>query len=538
MEAVAAFRRSLALAPGDAQVHVNLGAALHAAGRSDEAIAAYQQAIAIKDDDPRAYNNLGMTLQEMGRLDEATAALGRAIALAPNLAEAHNNLGNALKQAGRYDEAIAALSRAIALAPNLAEAHNNLGGAFWVTGRLDESLACFRRALALKPDYAAAASTVLVILYFHPDYDAQAILAEHRRWDAQFAAPLAHSIPPHRNDPSPDRRLRIGYVSPDWPSPPARFILPLLKSHDRTKFEIFFYSLSSVPAAPAGGCRAWADAWRETHGHSDLEVTETIRQDRIDILVDLYMHSDSNRMRVFARKSAPVQVTYLAYCGTTGLRAMDYRLTDPFLDPTPATDRRLQRALGPPAALLLVLRAQGRNAARWCAAGPEKRLRHLGLPEYLFEDQPAALAALGQDSFKPFPARDWFLHPHPGTHRESVLAVLQEDGIAPDRVAFVAYAPFREYIARYHDLDLCLDPFPYGGGTTTLRRALTWMGVPVVTPGGPYRSGPWRCELDVEHRYARADCPDSPRSTYGSRWISPPTSPRLAHLGATPTGSG
>ncbi len=274
-----------------------------------------------------------MTLQEMGRFDAAIAALGRAIALDLNLAEAHNNLGNALREAGRLDEAIVALGRAVALAPGLAEAHNNLGNTLCQMGRLDESLACFRRAVALKPDYVAAASSLLVFVHVQPDYDAQMILAEHRRWNEQFAAPLARSIPPHRNDPSPDRRLRIGYVSPDWPSPAGRFLRPLLECHDRTKFEIVFYSLSRVPEETTGRCCAAADAWRGTSGRSDLEVTHAIRQDKIDILVDLYMHSPSNRMGVFARKPAPVQVAYLAYCTTTGLGTMDYRLTDPYLDP-------------------------------------------------------------------------------------------------------------------------------------------------------------------------------------------------------------
>ena len=235
---------------------------------------------------------------------------------------------------GRLDEAIAAYHRAIALRPDYAEAHNNLGNALKDQGRLDEALACFRRAVELKPDFSAAASNLVYSLHYHPDHDAQAILAEHRRWEAQFAAPLARLILPHTNEPSPDRRLKIGYVSPDFRDHVVGHnLLPLFREHDHRQFEIVCYADVIRPDALTRRFQDHADVWRDVLGRTDDQVAQLVREDRIDILVDLTLHTAYNRLLVFARKPAPVQVSFAGYPGTTGLSAIEYRLTDPYLDP-------------------------------------------------------------------------------------------------------------------------------------------------------------------------------------------------------------
>ena len=178
-----------------------------------------------------------------------------------------------LRDQGRLDEAIAACKRAIALKPDLAEAHNNLGNALKDQGRLDEALACFRRAVELKPAYSTAASNLVYSLHFHPDYDAQAILAEHRRWDAQFAAPLARLILPHTNEASPDRRLKIGYVSPDFREHVVGHnLLPLFREHDHRQFEIFCYADVIRADALTRRFQGHADVWRDVLGRTDDQV--------------------------------------------------------------------------------------------------------------------------------------------------------------------------------------------------------------------------------------------------------------------------
>ena len=202
---------------------------------------------------------------------------------------------------GRPDEAIAACNRAIALQPDLAEAHNNLGNALKDQGRLDEALACFRRAVELKPVYSGAASNLVYNLHFHPDHDAAAILAEHRRWDAQFAAPLARLVRPHTNQASPDRRLKIGYVSPDFRDHVVGHnLLPLFREHDHGRFEIFCYADVIRPDALTRRLQCHADAWRDVVGRSDDQVAQLVREDGIDVLVDLTLHMAYNRLLVFA----------------------------------------------------------------------------------------------------------------------------------------------------------------------------------------------------------------------------------------------
>ena len=189
--------------------------------------------------------------------------------------------------------------------PSFAAAYNNLGNILKFQGLLDEAIACFEKVLELEPVSPAAHCNLVYTLYFRPDQDAKAFFAEHRRWNRQHAEPLAKFIQPHVNEPSGERRLRIGYLSPDFSQHPVgRFLLPLLEAHDHDHFEIFCYSSLNFPDALTGLCRNHADVWREVHGLTDEHVASILRQDRIDILVDLTMHMSNSRLLVFARKPA------------------------------------------------------------------------------------------------------------------------------------------------------------------------------------------------------------------------------------------
>ena len=228
-------------------------------------------------------------------------------------------------------------------------------------------------------------------------------------------------------------------------------------------------------------CRAHADVWRDVLGLSDEQVADTIRQDRIDILVDLTMHMANNRLLVFARKPAPVQVTYLAYCGTTGLGTMDYRLTDPYLDP-PGQDERFycEQSVRLP-------------ETYWCYRPPIETPPVNALPALeaghvsfgclnnFCKVTPPALAAWSR-LLQAVPGSRLLLHAHAGSHRDRVRGFLAEQGISAERLAFVDFLPTAEYFGVYQRIDVALDPFPYGGGTTTCDAL--WMGVPVVSLAG------------------------------------------------------
>jgi predicted O-linked N-acetylglucosamine transferase (SPINDLY family) len=471
--------RAIGLKGDDAAFHSNLGIAFKDQGKLDEAIACYRRALELQPGYAEAHHNLGNALRVQGKLDEAIAAYRRVLELKPDLAEAHNSLGAAFQDQGKLDEAIACCRRALELKPGYAGAHNNLGLALKDQGKLDEAVACYRRALELRPELVRVHSSLLYTLHYCPGYDAQAIYEEHRRWNLQHAEPLAQLIQPHLNDRDPNRRLRIGYVSPDFRNHPLPIIAgPLFRAHNHQDFEIYCYSDVVCPDGITASFRSSADVWRNIVGLTDEQVAERIRQDRIDILVDLCMHMAHSRLLVFARKPAPLQVCWFAYPGTTGLGTIDYRLTDPYLDPPGLNDRHYsERSVRLPDTF-------------WCydPMGAEPAVNDLPAREKghvvfgclnNFCKVNAAVLSLWARVLRAVDGSRLMMLAKEGSHRQHTLGLLEQEGVASDRVTFVALQPRLRYLELYHDIDLGLDTFPYNGHTTSLDSF--WMGVPVVT---------------------------------------------------------
>jgi predicted O-linked N-acetylglucosamine transferase (SPINDLY family) len=478
-QSIAAFRQAVALKSDFPEACNNLGNALMDKGRLDEAIASFRQAIALRSDYAEAYSNLGNALNGNGQIDEAITIFRRGICLNPRLPGAHSNLANALMDKGQLDEAIAACRQAIALDPKLSEAYNSLGSMMKSAGQLTEAIAAFRQAIALKSIYLEAHSNLLLTLHYDPDNDVRRISQENRLWNRQYAEPLKQYIQPHANDRSPERKLRIGYVSPDLREHSVgRFLLPLLANHDKSQVEVFAYAQVLVPDAMTGRLRSHADAWRSIVGLSDAQAADLIRQDQIDILIDLAMHTANNRLLVFARKPAPVQATYLAYCSTTGLETIDYRLSDPCLDP-PGQDESCysERTIRLPESYWCYEPTLPTPEVGPLPAAAAGSITFGCLNNFCKVSEPvlAAWAAL----LREMPNSRLLLHAHEGSHRERLQQRLQREGIEPTRVRFAGMKPVREYFDLYSQIDIALDTFPYCGGTTTCDAL--WMGVPVVS---------------------------------------------------------
>ncbi|MGD1278717.1 MAG: tetratricopeptide repeat protein [Tepidisphaeraceae bacterium] len=476
-----AYGRAARLSPHDAELPFNLGNALYEAGRCEEAIAAYRQAVALRPDYAEAHLNLGSALHKAGKVAEATEHLRRALALRPADATAAYNLGNNLRDQQRYDEAIAAFGQALAARPDHADAQNNLAGTLKDVGDLDGSLAAYDRTIALCPDSAALHSSRLYTLYFHPGYDAAAILAEHRAWNDRHAKPLAVQIRRHENDRSPDRRLRIGYVSADFRTHPVGLCFePLLEQHDHRPFEIICFS--NVPRADAVTARMQkhADQWLEIFGQSDQEVAELVRQKQIDILVDLSLHMAHNRMLVFARKPAPVQVTYLGYPGTTGLSTVDYRLGDSYIDPPGTEQFHSEKTIRLPRTYLCWRFNGGEQAV-----GPLPALQNgyvtFGSLNNFAKVTPPVLETWGKLLSVVKDSRLILRCPQ-GQAADHVCRALGRYGVDPRRLDLVGHLSWEQYVSLYQYQDIGLDPFPYPGHTTSCDSM--WMGVPVVTLTG------------------------------------------------------
>jgi predicted O-linked N-acetylglucosamine transferase (SPINDLY family) len=447
------------------------------AGRWDAARTLYLRLLEGGADYPEVRYNLGIVCRKSGRLPEAVDAYRRALELRPEFPEAENNLGNLLRLLWRLDEAAASFRRAVALRPGYAEAWNNLGATLKNLGLIDEAIPCLERAVELRPDNAAFHSNYLNALQFQPGRDRSALFREQLRWGERHGARSAGSVPTHDNDRSPDRRLRVGYVSPVFCEHcQSFFTVPLFSHHDRSSVEIFGYSDAASPDGVTERLRGLADCWRPTSGLSDEDLALRIRADRIDILVDLMLHLAPNQLAVFARRPAPVQVSWLGYPGGTGLSAIGWRLTDPWLDPPDLPADSVERPVRLPDTF-------------WCydplTEVPVGELPSLRTGRVTFgclnnfSKVNGSVLDLWSRVLRALPECRLVLLAPSG---ESRVRVLRNLGVEPERIDFVDFQPRERYLRTYDRIDLCLDTFPYNGHTTSLDA--TWMGVPVVTLAG------------------------------------------------------
>ncbi len=481
-EAERGYREILHVQPGHADSLHLLGVLALQTGNPEPALELIQRAVALRPDGAVYRNNLGQVLERLGRIEDAARAYEAAIELDPLDAEPVNNLGRLLERQERLADAETHYRRAIKLNSQYAEPQINLGNVLKDRGELDGAIAAYLRATELRPDLSVLHSNLLLTLHYHPDYSPADIAHEHRQWAERHAVPLAAAQHPHKNDPKPERRLRIAYMSPDFREHPvARFILPLLENHDREQFEVFAYHDIARQDEVTKLIRKHVDQWRDIADLTDELVADRIRTDGIDILVDLTAHSGRNRLLVFARKPAPVQLTYLAYCSTTGVDAIDYRLTDRFLDPPEEdTSHYSERSIRLP-------------DCYWCYSRPPlpaDRLpsseRRTGPPTFgclnNFAKVTDPTLELWMKLLQRVPESRLLLYARSEQHRERVRRFMQRADVAESRVAFVGRQPFEDYLETYRDIDVALDPIPFGGGTTTCDAL--WMGAPVVTLAG------------------------------------------------------
>jgi predicted O-linked N-acetylglucosamine transferase (SPINDLY family) len=478
-EAIAVFTRALQIQPDFPEAQNNLGTALRACGQIKDAIAAYQRAVAIRPEYPEALNNLAGAVRADGRLEEAIEIYRKAIALRPNYVEAWDNLGHALRTNKQFDEAIAAYRHVLTLRPNAAGTLTTLGDTLKDVGLLDEAIDCYRKSLSINPD-SRTGENLLYTLHYQTD-DPALLWQEHLHWNQAFALPLAPVAPAYANDPNPDRRLRIGYVSPDFRAHcQALFTVPLFSHHDRSQFEIFCYANVEQPDTTTAQIKPYADQWRDIVKLTDQHAADLIRADRIDILADLTLHMGHSRPLVFARKPAPVQVTWLGYPSTTGLTAIDYRLSDPHLDPSTDDERfysektvRLPETFWCYDPLITGLPVNDLPALKDGRVTFGCLNNFCKITEGTLDLWAKVLASTT--------SRLIVLAP-PGASRDRISGGLSRRGIEPGRIEFIEFQPREKYLALYHQIDVCLDTIPYPGHTTTIDAI--WMGVPVVNLPG------------------------------------------------------
>ncbi len=423
------------------------------------------------------FKALGVMLQPLGRPQEALAAKQRAAELLPRDPEAHCNLGMALQDQGRLAEAEAALLRALALQPDYREAHNNLALTYQKQGRLDEALDQFRRALALDPGHEDIHGNMLFTLNYHPDLSAEQIFAAYRAYDRRFGLPLRSTWQAFANPRTAARRLRVGYVSPDFRRHACRhFLEPLLAAHDKAVVEVFAYAELAREDEVTQRYKALVDHWVPTRGASDAALAERIRADGIDILVDLAGHTAGNRLGVFARKPAPVSLTWMGYGSTTGLGAIDHYLADAANAPAGSEHLfaetpwhlpvgwvfRPAEGMGEPGPL--PARANGHVTLGTLTRSVRINHHMLRVWSAILQRLPQARLVVDSGSFGDPAAQ------------AALVARFAAHGIAAERLQIGHHSPPWDLM---RGIDITLDCFPHNSGTTLFESL--YMGIPFVT---------------------------------------------------------
>ncbi len=486
-EAVTCFRRALELKPDFAEAHCNLGHALHRQGQVDDAIASYRRAVEGKPDYFEAYSNLGGLLLSQSKLEDAVRCYQRAVELRPELAKAHCDLGTAHKERGHLELAAGCYQRALELDPASTAAHCNLGVAHHNQGQMEQAIACFRKALEVNPDYVLAHHNLLFALQYCQGVSLAELAAAHAEFDRQHAAPLAaHLAPPSIVPGSTPRRL--GFVSADFGRHPVGyFLVGVLEQLRGGPWETVCYSDRLRRDDLTERLHAAVTEWHEVSELSDAQLAEQIRSDRIDILFDLAGHTRRNRLLMFARKPAPVQITWAGYASTTGLGAMDYILADRYEIPVDAEPYYQERVLRMPDGYVCYTPP---SIAPTVTPLPALTTGNITLGCF---NNPAKVTPLTIDLWitilRRLPEARLVLK-YQGWNDPAVVRRVGEQftaAIGPGRVEFLGQSSHIGLLAEYQRIDLALDPLPYTGGLTTCEAL--WMGVPVITcPGETFAS--------------------------------------------------
>jgi predicted O-linked N-acetylglucosamine transferase (SPINDLY family) len=481
-EAEACLREAVRLAPNHAEAWRSLSTVLQKTGRVEAALEVTQRLLAVAPNDAQALSDAGAFLMALDRQAEALAMLERAAGIRPDLVAAHANLGALHLKGGRLFAGLEATERALAIDPTEHRSLSNKAVILKDLGRFTEAEALFRQALALKPDYATGHGNLLFCLNYHPDRSAEEVFAEHRRWDEAHAKAKRPAAPDFANDRDPGRKLRVGFVSPDFREHSARaFIAPMLSGLDRTAMELVCYAELTNADGATERFKGMADLWRPTAGLSDEAVAAMIREDKVDILVDLGGHTSASRLAVFAHKPAPIQIEhFLGHGYTSGLSAMDVFLCDGAMAPEGSDHLFSERVLRLPRIPLAYDPPPGMPEP---TPAPVLRNGHVtfgyfGRPERINDKVIAAWAAiltatpqskltLNAKLFSEAASRSLF---------EQRFAA---HGIGPERLDLVYTQPQPNTWAAYADIDIALDPFPHNAGATTIEAL--WLGVPVLS---------------------------------------------------------
>ncbi|OGI09964.1 MAG: hypothetical protein A2Y40_02035 [Candidatus Margulisbacteria bacterium GWF2_35_9] len=484
--AISNFKKAIKLNPNNVMFYYNLANVLKRNRDFPEAILYFQAALRLKNDSFEIHYNLANTYNSLANYDQAIDHYQQVIKLRPDFVAAYFNLGNVYKDTNRNSEAVIQYETVIKLKPDFVEACNNLGQIYYKQGNYGKAMDQYRNAIRVRPNYHQAYSNYLYLLNFDHQMKASEIFNEHKHWAEQFkslSASVTISEPHNNNILCP---LCIGYVSADFRvHSVAYFISQIVKYHNHKKYKIICYSTTSVEDEMTNWFKKEADLWRNIDGKTDEEASEMIKKDKVNILVDLSGHTAFNRITLFTKRNAPVQVSYLGYPNTTGLKTLDYRITDHYADPLGETEKYYTEELTRlPESFICY------QAPESCPQIENKSLHNkksitfgsfnqlikineqvLDLWIKILHSVPESKLILKNKSFTDDDVTKEF------------KTKMMNNGIDSTRLSLIGYLPKKsDHFALYNKMDIVLDTFPYNGATTTCEAL--WMGCPVITLAG------------------------------------------------------
>lgn len=460
---------------------LNLGTQFHIDKNIKQAEAAYRQIIEADPLHFRALYLLAVLYSDVGNYKGAVDFMRLAIQVNPNYSLAHNDLGVILQQMGDTKGAMECYKKALELNKNFSEAQNNMGVIYGSKGNAEKSRECFEKAMAINPYYFDASNNYIFVLDLSPEETVQSLINARKQWSEVHETPLLDKQKPLLNTLTTNRKIRVGYVSADFRLHSASFVFGgMLTEFDRDKFEVYAYNNSNSKSdSRTIKFKESVTAWKEIFGFTDEQLAGEIRKDRIDILVDLTGYSSGSRLLAFARKPAPLQVCAWGYATSTGMKSMDYFFADNVIVPPEEKDLYVEDVVYLPNVV-----------THYC---PEDKPEVAELPalknSYITFGSFNRLAKVSEEAF-----RLWVrvLQSVPNSRmvlkiselgdigvQEWALKNFEAGGITRDRIIFLDKKPWYYHMGDFNQIDLGLDPYPHGGGVTTLESLA--MGVPVIT---------------------------------------------------------
>ncbi|MDX2102839.1 MAG: tetratricopeptide repeat protein [Alphaproteobacteria bacterium] len=479
--AVTEFEQALKITPDDVLIGSALGAQYLNVGRAYDAEAIILKILEKEPDRAGDLNNLGLAYNAMHRLGDALEALRKAVKHNPSYAGGWSHLGGVYHTLGRISESKAAYLKALELEPDSPQAHNNLALVYQAITEYGKSIEHLRRSQELQPDNAAFHSNLLFGMQYDPEVTARDLYLETVRWGELHASKFYPTNKVYANVKDPERKLRIGYLSPDFRGHSCSyFVYPLYQNHDRSKVEVFSYAEVAAPDFWTEKFREASDGWRITCGVPDEELAKRIEADQIDILVDLSAHTGGARALVTAYKPAPIQVSWFGLGNTTGIKTIDYILSDPYFAPEGTERYYCEEVYRLPSTLYCY-----KSLHEFPEVGPLPALRNgyvtfasfsrtvrynkrvIATWSRLLNSVPNSRLMLNTVSFSDEETRDMF------------HGFFEAHGVSRDRVSLIYTNPPTKTWATYNEVDIALDPFPHNAGLTTCEAL--WMGCPVLT---------------------------------------------------------